>query len=554
MKAWIATAVITVLFFGPGNESLKAQASADPHDLAYYLSRTPFKMQEPTLPQPGDKSFKLSDYGGIADGKTLNTDAFEKAISACAAAGGGKVLVSPGTWLTGPIRLQSNVNLHLEKGALVQLTKDHTQYPMITAGNKSTSIVPASPVYGYGLKNIAITGEGIIDGAGDSWRPVKKSKTTGGQWGMLLASGGVVSQKGDIWWPSRDAMNGEDYLKSLKEKKDATPNDYLPARDYLRPYMLYLVNCENILLEGITLRNSPKFVFYPNNCTNLTMRAVNVYNDWWAQNGDGIDISACKNVVIFNCTVSAGDDGICMKSSGGKKDNPDAANLENILIAGCTVLRAHGGFVIGSNTDGGMRNIFVSDCHFIGTDVGIRVKSNAGRGGLVKDIFVEHISMRNIVHEAISFDTYYEDAPAGTSSLPQHGSDKIPEFTGFHISNIECLGAKNAISIRGLPQMPVHDIYFDNVSITAEEGVTAIDAGALHFNKTKIMTANSPVFLFNNTAGASINEGFLPDGARVFVRAEGKTSDIKVTATSISKPSAAFSIGGGAAKNAISME
>ena len=469
------------------------------HELAYYYTHAPFAMPAVTIPSFPARNFPVTDYGGVNDGRTLNTAAFDKAIAACAAAGGGHVVVPAGSWLTGPIQFKSNTDLHLEKGALVQLTKDHAQYPMIRASNKSTSIVTASPVYGYDLKNIAITGEGIIDGAGESWRPVKKGKTTPVQWSALIASGGVLNDKGDIWWPSREAMNGEDYLKTLKAKPGVTAEDYLPARDFLRPYMVTFVNCDNILIDGVTLRNSPKFVFCPNSCTNLTMRYVNVFNEWWAQNGDAIDISACKNVVIYKCTINAGDDGICMKSSGGKKDAPGDAKLENILIAGCTVYRAHGGFVIGSNTDGGMRNIYVADCLFSGTDIGLRFKSNAGRGGLVKDIYIDRISMRDILHEAISFDTYYEDAPAGTARQSSQAlPDKTPEFTGFHISHIDCQGAKTAIAITGLPQMPVHDIYFDTVSISADKGVVLTDARALHFSKTKIVAASGPAYSYGN--------------------------------------------------------
>jgi polygalacturonase len=492
MKRSIASALLSCLIM------LTTAAQSDsPHDLDYYISHAPFTMPAVTLPPFPDHNFKLTDYGALPDGKTLNTEAFEKAITACSAAGGGHIIVPAGNWLTGPIRFQSNVDLHLEKGALVQLTKDHSQYPMIRASNKSTSIVTASPVYGYDLKNIAITGEGIIDGAGETWRPVKKGKTTPAQWSGLLASGGVVSKEGDLWWPTREAMDGEAYLKTLKGKSNPTPGDWLPARDFLRPYMVTFVNCDNILLRGVTLRNSPKFVFYPNSCTNMTLDGVNIFNEWWAQNGDGIDISACKNVVIYKCTVNAGDDGICMKSSGGKKDAPNDAKLENILVAGCTVYRAHGGFVLGSNTDGGMRNIYVADCNFIGTDIGLRFKSNAGRGGLVKDIFIDRISMRNIVHEAISFDTWYEDVPAGTiKQTSQAIPDKTPEFTAFHISNIVCEGAKAAIVITGLPQLPVHDIYFNNISITADKGITATDAATLHFSKTKIIAVSGPAYTF----------------------------------------------------------
>jgi len=165
-----------------------------------------------------------------------------------------------------------------------------------------------------------------------------------------------------------------------------------------------------------------------------------------AQNGDGIDISACKKVAIFNCTVNAGDDGICMKSSGTPNAD-DKANLSEVLIAGCVVYRAHGGFVIGSNTDGGMKNIYVTDCSFIGSDVGVRVKSGRGRGGWVRDIYVDNITMSNIPNEAILFETSYEDKAVGKSknASTDANAEKIPFFTEFHISNVKCTGARTAM-------------------------------------------------------------------------------------------------------------
>ena len=461
--------------------------------IEYYTQHSPFNMPKVVVPTFADKKFSIVDFGAVNDAQTLNTQAFAKAIDACTKAGGGKVIVPAGVWLTGPIELKSNVDLHLESGAVVQFTKDHTQYPIIKAGGGSNSFTPASPIYAYDATNIALTGNGVFDGAGDSWRPVKKEKTTPGQWSDFTKTG-VVSKDGKVWWPSFEAISGEEYLKKLKERTNKpTADDYLPARDYLRPYMLYLVHCDNILIEGITLKNSPKFIFYPNHCTNLTMNGANVYNDWWAQNGDAIDISACKNVVIYKCTVNAGDDGICMKSSGGK--GRDNAELENILIASCTVFRAHGGFVIGSNTDGGMKNIYVSDCNFIGTDIGIRVKSNAGRGGLVKNIYVDNIIMKNIVHEAVLFNTYYEDVPAGKDfkDVKTTVADKVPEFTEFHLSNIKCDGAKQAISIVGLPQQPVHHIYFENVNIKSDKGFESVDAADIDLKNVKI-DAHKPIY------------------------------------------------------------
>lgn len=451
-----------------------------------YVTAAPFKMAVPKVPTFPNKVFSIKAYGATGDGQTLNTTAFARAIAACVKAGGGKVVVPAGLWLTGPIQLQSNVNLVVERGALIQFTPDRTQYPVIQMGG-STSFVVASPVYGYNLKNVAITGEGILDGAGESWRPVKKSKVTAGQWKTFTATG-VVSKDGSVWWPSREAMEGEDYLKELKKKgKEVRADDYLPARDFLRPYMVYLSNSENVLVEGVTLRNSPKFVFYPTNCTNVTMRSVNVFNEWWAQNGDAIDISACKNVLIYQCNVSAGDDGICLKSSGSK--TPGEARLANVVVAGCTVYNGHGGFVIGSNTDGGMNNIFVTDCNFIGTDIGIRVKSNAGRGGLVHNVYLKDIFMSGIVNEAVLFDTYYEDVTAGktASEVKTTVRDKIPVFQDFYLTNIYCRGAETAISLTGLPEMPVQNIRFDHVTISANKGYEAREVKEIRFKNTKLL-------------------------------------------------------------------
>jgi polygalacturonase len=472
--------------------------------MSWYVHNAPFPMEAPAQPSFPDHIFRLPDYGAVGDGHTLNTTAFAKAIQACSAAGGGRVIVPPGHWLTGPIELLGHVDLHLEKDAEIDFTKDHTQYPLVLSHN-GAGVSVASPLSAKGVEDIAVTGEGLLDGAGETWRPVKKSKTTEAQWRDLLAvPGSVLSDRDQIWWPTREARDGESFLKDLRKKNEhPTENDYLPARDFLRPYMVTFSNCHRVLLRGVTIRNSPKFVFYPNNCTDLTMDHVNIFNEWWAQNGDGIDISACKKVMIYKCTVSAGDDGICMKSSGAR---PGGAALEDVIVAGCTVYRAHGGFVIGSNTDGGMKDIFVSDCNFTGTDVGLRFKSNMGRGGLVNDIFIRDITMRNIVNEAVLFDTYYEDAQAGVTKDPNKPKqeDKTPEFRDFHISHIVCNGARTAISITGLPQMPVSRIAFDSIEIHSIKGLIATHAKDIDLHDVRLVTQQEPAIQADKTADIHI--------------------------------------------------
>lgn len=453
-------------------QSLRAQPAEK--DISWYITHCPFPMTTPAVPQFPAHDFLLTDYGGTPDGHTLNTTAFQQAIEACSAAGGGRVVVSAGKWLTGPVELRSHVNLYLAANAIVQFSSDHALYPPI-GGHKGGAITP--PLYGHDLEDIAITGPGSFDGAGESWRPVKKEKMTPAQWQGLLSSGGTLSSDGKIWWPSSEA-------------RDETS---------LRPVLFSLTNCHRILIKDVELRNSPKFVFYPNHCTDLTMDHTRIFNDWWAQNGDGIDISACKNVILFYCTVNAGDDGICMKSSGSGSDGPA---LENVIIAGCTVYRAHGGFVIGSNTDGGMHDIFVRDCQFIGTDVGLRFKSNMGRGGLVNDIFISDIQMQHIVHEAVLFDTYYENVEAGAEKNPNKTKppDKTPEFRDFQISRIVCDGAQTGIAITGLPQMPVSKISFDSLKIHSTKGLVATQAKDIDLHAVQWVVQEEPAVQADKTA------------------------------------------------------
>lgn len=439
--------------------------NAQKNDINYYIKNAPFKFGEVVLPTIPEKAYSIKDFGGIGNGKFLNTKAFETAISAINQNGGGKLIIPAGVWLTGPIELKSNINFHVEEGAIVQFSDDINQFPLRETSPGKIDVTP--PIWGDNLHDVAFTGKGVFDGAGDAWRPVKKYKVDDFAWKNLLAKkGSVLSDDGKVWWPSLDAKEGERLSKSITKKKDATIEDYKKLHHFLRPMMFTLSKVKNLLIDGPTFRNSPKFILNPRQITNLVIKNTNVYNPSWAQNGDGIDISASKNVIIYNTYVNAGDDGICMKSSGESKDGE--AKLQNVIIAECTVNDAHGGFVIGSNTDGGMKNIYVTNCTFDGSDNGIRVKSNSGRGGEVSEIYIDNITLKNIKENAFIFDTSYADAPVGStkeSEDAQKTGDKIPFFHHFYISNINCSETENAFMFLGLKEKPIQDLFFKNINI-----------------------------------------------------------------------------------------
>jgi polygalacturonase len=490
-----------------------------------YIARAPFKMPAVPLPSFPDGRFPITDYGAVGDGHTLNTQAFAKAIAACAAAGGGHVIIPAGFWLTGPIELQSNVDLHSERGALIQFTGDHTAYPMVRRKDwafvtiSPIDFVPTSPLEGVDVHNIAVTGEGIFDGAGDTWRPLERDKATDGQWAADLAKGGVVSNGGLYWWPTQEAMTGEDYLIDLSRRNPhPTAKETEPGRDFRRPPLCYFDNCQTVLVEGVTLQNGPCGALCPTRCRDLTIRDMTCFNEWWAQTADGMDINICQNVLVYHCWVSAGDDGICLKSTG--LDAPkDGMALRNVIVAECSVYHAHGGFVLGGYTEDGMKDVWATNCDFMGSDVGIRIKSGVTHGGLVRDVTIDHIYMRDIANEAILFDTHYANHPISVRhrttqdaswfathtednapSPPVEVATKIPEFRDFLISDIYCVGAKTAISMTGLPQHPIHGITIRNAIITADKGFHATQATDILLKNVQIHTPESPAVSLQDTA------------------------------------------------------
>ena len=391
---------------------------------------------QPAQVQIPDVTVNLKDFGAVADGQTLNTQAFEKAISALNKKGGGHLVVPEGLWLTGPISLKNCIDLHLEKGALVLFSPDKTLYL------KDGSVKPG--ISASKRHDVSISGEGIIDGNGAFWRPVKRGKVSDVEWKGYLKKGGEVTEDGSLW-----------YAFNLKGYENIGPD--ARTQEKMRTHLVRFTDCERVSVTGVTIQNSPKFHLVPSRCKDVTIEGVTVRCPWNAQNGDGIDLMNCQRVVVRGCTVDVGDDGICLKAGAGAKGVKDGP-CKDILIEHNTVFHAHGGFVIGSEFCGGMENITVRHNTFSGTDTGLRFKSAPERGGITRNLRISDIVMNDILEEAIVFETTYADRPAGyENNQAAQTQAYLPEFQDIVMERITVWGADTGICAKGTLQM-IHDI------------------------------------------------------------------------------------------------
>ena len=488
------------------------------------------------LPRFKTDTFNIANYGAKADGITLNTASIQSAMEACSKNGGGVVLIPDGLWLTGPIVFKNNINLHLTRGALLLFSKDFDQYPLIATYFEGLQAVRCqSPISAKKVENIAITGNGIINSNGDAWRYVKKGKLTESAWKKLNLSGGVLNSDKNVWYPSQKSLLGDTEKENDIVSNRKTLSDYEPVKDYLRPNMLSFIECKRILLQGVTFENSPAWGLHPLLCEDLTVQNIQVRNPSYAQNGDGIDIESCKNVLVENSTFATGDDAICIKSGKNEQGRKRGVATENVVIRNCVVYEAHGGFVIGSEMSGGVRDIYVTNCTFIGTDIGLRFKTGRGRGGIVENIFVSDIKMKDIIGEAVKFDMYYGRENRNTTDARFPVNEGTPQFRNFYISNVYCNGSERAMSIRGLPEMSIKNISFDNVIIQAENGIDCTDADSLYFSNMELMIKNNnPVISLGDSKNILLSNVKGGKTAEKFLSISGKSSrNIRVTKNTV---------------------
>ena len=487
-----------------------------------YYKNLPFEMQRVAQPNIPSREVNLSDFGGVGDGITLNTEAFARAIAELSSKGGGRLVVPAGVWHTGPIRLESKIDLHVAYGAIVLFSTNKDLYPIEKTYFEGWETFRCqSPISAVGKQDVAITGEGIIDGQGAAWSMVKKDKVTPPYWNNLVKSGGVVSENGKNWYPSESFAMGNADTDFNINRWATTMEDFQKIRDYLRPVMVHIRDCDRVLLEGVVFQNSPCWNIHPVMVRDLTVDGIYVRCPAFAQNGDGIDIESCDRVLMINSSFDVGDDGICIKSGKDEQGRKRGIPTSNVIVDNCTVFHGHGGFVVGSEMSGGVKNISVTNCRFSGTDVGLRFKSTRGRGGVVENIYIDNVSMNNIKTEALLFDLFYGGKSASesladgdegevTDMVGRPVDETTPQFRNIYINNVWCRGARRAMLFNGLPEMNVENVKVTNSAFYANIGAQVNESTNVEFDNVKVVCREGSPLMINNVNGVVI-KGF--DGA-----------------------------------------
>ena len=386
--------------------------------------------------------------GAKADGKTLNTMLINHTVDRLSQAGGGTLFFPAGTYLTGAIRLKSNITLELEAGATLLFSDNFDDYlPFMEVRHEGVMMKSFSPlISAMDAENITIKGEGTLDGQGKAWW------TEFFRIYVDLEKNGMreLNKYQPLWERENDvealyAETNEDWHGTLK-------------RRFFRPPFIQPVRCRRVRIEGVKIINSPFWTVNPEFCDNVVVTGVTIHNEP-SPNTDGINPESCRNVHISDCHISVGDDCITLKSGRDAQARRLGVPCENITITNCTMLSGHGGVVIGSEMSGSVRKVTISNCVFDGTDRGIRIKSTRGRGGVVEDIRVSNIIMSNIKREAVVLNLKYSEMPV------EPMSERTPLFRDISISGLTAVGVKTPVKIVGLEEAPVTDIILRDINV-----------------------------------------------------------------------------------------
>jgi len=406
--------------------------ASDPRDPWSEVPKILERIKAPVFP---NRDFDVSKFGAVSDNSTDCTGAFQKAITACHEAGGGRVVVSPGQYLTGAIMLKSNVNLHVLQGATIRFTRDTKKYPTVFTRWEGMELMNYSPfIYAFEQENIAVTGKGTIDGNCDCehWWPWKGRTNCG--W-----------KQGDP-----DQAKDRDQLFDMAEKGVPVNERVFGEGHYLRPQFIQPYRCKNVLLEDVTLFNSPMWQVHPVLCTNVTVRGLNISS--FGPNTDGCDPESCTDVLIEKCFFNTGDDCIAIKAGRNADGRRVNVPSRNIVIRNCHMKDGHGGVTVGSEISGGVNNVFAENCQMDSPhlDIAVRIKNNAMRGGLLENIFVRNIDVGEVAMAGVSIDFYYEEGEAGKFT---------PVTRNVDVRNLKTQKAQYALYLRGFKNAPIEGIY-----------------------------------------------------------------------------------------------